>query len=228
MTAQRGALVVLEGAEGVGKSTQACRLADSLRRQGIATTQVREPGGTELGDEVRRLVLDSQYRIDPSSEALLFMASRAQLVADVIRPALGRGELVLADRFLLSTYAYQVFGRGLPESEVRSANRLATADLVPALTILLTLPIEESLARMRARPGNGPDRIEQADAEFHLRVARAFRDFVRPAWQSNHPEAGRIVAVEAAGTEEEVTQRILAVMDIELRATIMLEKGSNQ
>ena len=135
------------------------------------------------------------------------MASRAQLIAEVVKPALERGELVLADRFFLSTYAYQVMGRGLPFEEVRAANRLATAGLVPDLTILLTLPAAVRDARVIAR--GGADRIESAGHWFHELVERAFNDCASPAWQAAHPECGPIAAVNASGTEHEVLERVL-------------------
>ena len=113
-----GALIVLEGAEGVGKSTQIGRLASRLRSDGHQVVSVREPGSTLFGDGVRRLLLESDLHIVPRAEALLFMSSRAQLVDEVMRPAIASGTIVLADRFFLSTYAYQAFGRGLAADEV--------------------------------------------------------------------------------------------------------------
>lgn len=207
----RGRLIVFEGPEGAGKTTQLRLLGDSLALQGRAYTAVREPGGTALGDDVRRMVLLEPGRvIDSRAEALLFMASRAQLVADVIRPALAQGELVLADRFFLSTYAYQVAGRGLPIDEVRAANRLATAGIVPDLTILLTISAASRDARTHAR--GGLDRIESVGAAFHDRVDRAFAECASPAWQAAHPECGPITAVNAEGAEREVMDRVHAVL----------------
>lgn len=206
MLSSRGALVVLEGAEGVGKSTQVAILADKLREVGTNVVMVREPGGTDTGDGIRSLLLDPSLDVSPEAEALLFMASRAQLVHQVIKPAIARGAVVLADRFFLSTYAYQVHGRGLDEQSIRSLNGFAVAGVVPALTVLLDLPDGEGMARAAAR---GPiDRIEDADAQFHARVAAAFRAFSAPAWQKNHPECGPIVKVDASGSKEEVAARI--------------------
>src|SRR5215212_10262274 len=140
-------LIVLEGPEAVGKSTQLRRLVEWLRRSGIDVLSLREPGGTPLGDEIRRLVLDTDWLLAARTEALLFMASRAELVEQVIRPALAAKRIVILDRFFLSTYAYQIFGRGLPEEEVRAANSFATGGLVPDLTLLLRMPLAESLTR---------------------------------------------------------------------------------
>lgn len=228
MSTQRGALVVFEGAEGVGKSTQLRRLATWLANERVPTCLVREPGGTPLGDEIRRLVLDTPGAMEPRAEALLFMSSRAQLVASVIGPALSRGEVVLADRFFLSTYAYQIWGRGLAENDIRAANAVATAGLVPSLTILLGLPVDESLRRMRSRIGSGPDRIESAEAAFHDRVAEAFTVFASLAWQSEHPEAGPIVRIDARGSEDEVEQRVVPAVRAVLSETITFPLASNR
>lgn len=207
-----GRLLVLEGAEGVGKSTQLARLVERLARAGIAHLPVREPGGTAVGDEIRRLLLHAEHDIAPAAEALLFMASRAELVERVVRPALNAGRLVIADRFFLSTYAYQVAGRGLPEEAVRAANRFATGGLVPDLTLLLELPVEVGLGRAGARasaPGiAGLDRIEASGADFHRRVGSAFSAFASPSWQRAHPECGPIVAVDASGDADEVAARV--------------------
>ena len=203
---ERGKLVVFEGGEGAGKSTQLQRLSARLSSRGIAHRVFREPGGTPVGDRIRDLLLHTDAPLAPTTEAALFIASRAQLVATELRPALARGEHVLLDRFLLSTYAYQIHGRGLPEAQVRAANLLATDGLVPAVTVLLSLPPGEGLARVGAR-GNA-DRIERAEDGFHDRVAAAFARFGERAWQAEHPECGPIVAVSASGSEDDVEARI--------------------
>jgi len=205
-----GLLIVFEGAEGAGKTTQLKRLCDWIVARGRDVVAVREPGGTALGDEIRRVLLDPASDITPRAEALLFMASRAQLVDREIRPALQRGTVVLLDRFFLSTYAYQGRGRGIPETSIRAANGMATGLLVPDLTLLLTLPTEDGLTRAMDRGGH--DRMEGAELEFHDRVAHAFADFATPTWQSAHAECGPIVRVDARGTEREVFARILSVL----------------
>jgi dTMP kinase len=202
-----GRLIVFEGGEGSGKSTQLRHLAAALDERGVAHRAFREPGGTALGSEIRQLLLHRDEEIDPRAEALLFMASRAELVAREVRPALARGEVVLLDRFFLSTYAYQIAGRALPADSVRSANHLATGDLVPDLTLLLVLPPDEGLARAAGRAAP-LDRIEATGAEFHRRVAAAFSGFARPEWQRAHPECGSIVSIDARGTEAEVARRV--------------------
>src|SRR5689334_5332739 len=140
------------------------------------------------------------------------MSSRAELVARVIRPALLAGQVVLLDRFFLSTYAYQVHGRGLDENDVRAANHFATDGLVPDLTLLLHLKLAASLARLQERSPS-PDRIEQASRDFHERVAGAFETFATAAWQHEHPECGPLVQVDAAGTEEEVFARLRSAVE---------------
>jgi dTMP kinase len=202
----RGALVVLDGTEGAGKSTQARLLVERFQRAGLRALAVREPGGTPQGDAIRDLLLDPRRTLDARAEALLFMASRAQLVHDVIRPALDAGQVVVADRFFLATYAYQVAGRGLPEDEIRRANALATGGLVPDITLLLSLPVAEGLRRAGARGEH--DRMERSGDAFHERVAAAFQAFAEPAWQATHPESGPIVLIDASGPVAAVTSRI--------------------
>ena len=207
----RGRLVVFEGGEGAGKSTQLRRLSARLRAAGIAHALFREPGGTPAGDRIRELLLHVDAPLAPATEAALFIASRAELVATAVKPTLGRGQHVLLDRFLLSTYAYQVHGRGLPEDEVRAANRLATAGLVPDLTVMLQLPAATGLGRAGSR--GGADRMERADRAFHDRVAAAFVAFTDEKWQKAHPECGRILAVPAEGDEAAVEARVLAAIE---------------
>lgn len=203
--------IVFEGPEGAGKTTQVRMAAEWLAAGGRTVIAVREPGGTPLGDEIRRLLLDPASDIVPRAESLLFMASRAQLVERELAPALKSGATVLADRFFLSTYAYQVSGRGLPHERISAANRLATAELRPDLTILLSLPVHDGLARATER---GPhDRMEQAEAVFHERVAAAFAEFATREWQQAHPEVGPIVAVDARGSVEEVFSRVRMLVE---------------
>ena len=205
-----GCFVVLEGGEGVGKTTQWRRLADWLSAAGHDVVALREPGGTPAGDALRTVLLDPQSALTPETEALLFAASRAQLVREVITPALQRGAVVLVDRFLLSTYAYQGRGRALALAALREVTAFATGVLAPDLTLLLALPLEESMARMHAR--GSADRMEREDDAFHRRVRAAFDDAVQPAWQSQHPEIGPVVAVDADGDADVVTARCLAAL----------------
>jgi dTMP kinase len=205
-----GALIVLEGAEGVGKTTQLRHLGSTLERAGVAHVAFREPGGTSFGESIRRILLDPSLAPSESAEALLFLASRAQLIADGIRPALALGSVVLLDRFFLSTYAYQIAGRGLDETQVRAANQLAVRGLVPDLTIVLELPVGAGLSRAGTRGAH--DRIELADAAFHDRVGAAFSTFASDAWQHTHQECGAIATVDATGTEADVCKRVLTTV----------------
>jgi len=200
-------LIVLEGPEAVGKSTQLRRLVEWLRGAGLEVLSLREPGGTPVGDDLRRIVLDPAASLSPRTEALLFMASRAELVDQVIQPALAARKVVVLDRFFLSTYAYQIHGRGLASEDVRAANRFATNGLVPDLTVLLRMPLAESLRRLERRRA-GQDRIEKASRDFHERVAGAFETFASEEWQQSHPECGRVVGINAMGTEDEVFGRL--------------------
>jgi len=206
----RGRLIVFEGPEGAGKTTQIRILAERLETAGISCVAVREPGGTPLGDEIRDIVLHQEQAITGATEALLFMSSRAELVAREIRPSLGKGDMVLVDRFFLSTYAYQIVGRGLPEPEIRAANRLATGGLVPDLTVLLDVRAAHGLERADARGTR--DKIERSGEEFHTRVGSAFRQFADPKWQHSHPECGPIKLIDGTGDEAAVHQRVLSAL----------------
>lgn len=170
----RGVFVTFEGGDGVGKSTHIRYVANELRRAGREVVCLREPGGTGIGESLRAMVLDPDNgEISSEAELLMYEAARAQLVREVIRPALERGAVVLCDRFSDSTIAYQAYGRGLPLDFVRRANAFATGGIVPDRTILLVLGnTRKSLAR--ATGAGAGDRIEQAGEVFHSRVNRAF------------------------------------------------------
>jgi len=163
-----GFFVTFEGPEGGGKSTQIHRLASALADQGFAVWTTREPGGTSLGERIRPLLLGPRTgELSPLTEALLFTAARAQLVAEVIQPRLRRGEVVLCDRFIDSTLAYQGYGRGLDLAFLTRLQEEATAGLKPQLTLLLTLPVQVGLSRI---PVSSQDRLDREDPAFHARV----------------------------------------------------------
>lgn len=208
--AARGLFLVFEGGEGVGKTTQWHRLAETLRAVGHDVVAVREPGGTAAGDAIRTLLLDPASSLGAESEALLFAASRAQLVREVIAPALHRGAIVLVDRFLLSTYAYQGAGRGLRLASLQAVNALATGGVTPDLTLLLSVPFDTAQARMQAR--GEADRMEQEDLAFHRRVRAAFEHALSAAWQAQHPEIGPVVAISAESPVDVVTVRCLEAL----------------
>ena len=175
----RGLFVSFEGVEGSGKSTQVALLAERLRAEGRDVLVVREPGGTPLAEEARRLFLDPGLSPGPAAELFLLLVARADLVARVVRPALERGAAVLADRFDLSTRAYQIAGRGLAPGPVLEANRLATGGLEPDVILVLDLPPAVGRARQTAG-GKVRDRMELEDEAFHRRVAEAFRAAAGP------------------------------------------------
>lgn len=174
LRAERGVLITFEGGDGAGKSTHIRYVADELTRRGREVVRLREPGGTPVGESLRGVVLDPAHdELSDKAELLIYEAARAQLVAEVIEPALARGAVVLCDRFTDSTIAYQAYGRGLPIDFVRRANAFATGGLVPDRTILLVCGgAGAALARAKGR-GEG-DRLEQAGEAFHARVNKAF------------------------------------------------------
>lgn len=174
MTARgQGRFVVLEGPEGTGKSSVAARLAERLRLAGIASVTVREPGGTPVAEAARRALLED-HPASPVAELFLFLAARADVVASVIRPALAGGKLVLADRYELSTEAYQAVGRGLDAGFVQAANAAATGGLKPDLTLVFDLP--DGVGRQRQlAAGKIGDRLDREAEAFHRRVAAFYR-----------------------------------------------------
>ena len=154
--------------------------------------------------------MSPELTIPPGTEALLFAAARAEVTSTVIQPALERGDTVLVDRFLLSTYAYQGGGRGIDTESLRSINAFATGGLKPDVTLLLALPLDAALQRAASR--SAPDRIEKEDRSFHVRVASTFHDATTDAWQTAHPDCGRIVQIDASGTADEVTERCVTFL----------------
>ena len=166
----KGLLIVFEGIDGAGKSTQVKMLADVLLRRGYPVEICREPGGTKTGELIRKVLLDSSQHIVPPAEAFLYAASRAQLLADVLRPALKQGKVIISDRFSDSTLAYQGFGRGLPVDLLRQVDQLATGGLRPDLTILLDLPPELIRNRLAGRT----DRLEKEAVSFFQRVRQGY------------------------------------------------------
>jgi dTMP kinase len=197
-----GLFITIEGPEGAGKTTQAERLRSRLEAAGREVVLTREPGGTTLGERVRAILLDPDAGPhDPRADALLFNAARAQLVAEVIRPALRRGAIVLSTRFADSTLAYQGIAGGVPLDELRAVERVATGGLRPALTIVLDLPVEIGLAR---KTGDELTRFETAfDLDFHRAVRAGFLALAAD-------EPARFVVVDASGAADEVAERVAA------------------
>lgn len=170
----KGRLITLEGGEGAGKSTLLAGLREHLERSGVDVVYTREPGGTAVGEAVRALVLDPAHRgLAAETELLLMFAARAQLVRDVLQPALAAGRWVLCDRFTDASYAYQGGGRGVDMARIAELERLATAGLKPDLTLLLDLPV--AAGRARASQRGGADRIEAERDDFFERVRATYR-----------------------------------------------------
>lgn len=201
----RGKFITFEGGEGCGKSTQVQRLRAALERKGISVLLTREPGGTRLAELIRSLLKDEAE--DPPcdrAELLLFLAARAQLVKNVIRPALEAGTWVISDRFSDSTLAYQGYGRGLSLDVISAANDFACEGLKPDRTILLDVDPVTSRARMRGREASTntkADRIERAGDDFHARLRKGFLELAAA-------EPSRIVTIDASGTEDDVWERV--------------------
>ena len=185
--------VVVEGPEGAGKSTLVRWLGTAFRAEGREVLTVREPGGTPIAEAARKLALKSRHDRAYAAELFLFLAARADLVERVIRPALADGQMVIADRFGLSTIAYQVAGRGLPRGDVEAALRVATGGLTPNLTLILDVPVTVGRERQKLA-GKVRDRIEREDDTFHTRVREAYRSASGPG----------IVHIDASQTRKAV------------------------
>ena len=203
----RGRFITFEGIEGCGKTTQLLLLARHLRDRGVTVVTTREPGGTPLGERVRELLLDPKLTPLPLVELFLLEAARAQLVANVIAPALGAGKFVLSDRFADSSLAYQGGARRLPRGTVERLNELACAGVVPDRTLVFDIDVELALGRARERPSTGPDnrRFEDEALAFHRAVSEAYRELALA-------EPGRVSIVDADGTPGEVHERTLAAL----------------
>lgn len=199
-----GLFITVEGGEGAGKSTQMELIADWLAAQGRNVVRTREPGGTQLAETLREILLDKRNAsLSSLTELLLMFASRAQHLDELIRPALQRGDTVLCDRFTDATWAYQGGGRGLPSSEIAALEQLVHGDLQPDLTLLLDLPIEKGMGRA-ARRGES-DRFERESLPFFERVRTAYLDRASA-------EPGRFAVIDAAGDVHAVWQQIQKIL----------------
>ena len=201
----RGRFITFEGGEGCGKSTQVRRLKEALEAEGLEVIVTREPGGTWLGEQIRALLKDQDTDAPcDRAELLLFLASRAQQVKNVMRPALARGAWVISDRFSDSTMAYQGYGRGLPLEVLRVANDFACEGLKPDVTFLLEVDPAMSALRIHKREEathTHADRIELAGDDFHERLRRGYAELAEA-------EPRRIVRIDANGTVDEVWERL--------------------
>lgn len=201
----RGLFITLEGGEGAGKSTNLVFARQWLQRAGRAVVVTREPGGTELGERVRDILLHSrELHISPESEMLLMFAARAEHIAKVIRPALAAEKIVLCDRFTDATYAYQGGGRGIPAARIAEIENWVQGDLRPDLTLLFDVPVEAG--RERAGQRSEPDRFEKENNEFFARVRATY--LARAA-----SEPGRVRVIDASQSLERVEQQIAALLE---------------
>ena len=198
-----GVFITFEGTEGGGKSTQIARLAERLSGLGLKVRQLREPGGTPIGEEIRHTLKHSAVNaaMTPEAELLLMNASRAQLVCEVIRPALAADEVVLCDRFYDSTTAYQGHGRELDLARVQSVIQFAVGETIPHLTLLLRVPLEVSEARRLARGAGERDRFEESSRDFFRRVERGY-DAIAAS------EPSRFLVIDATRSVEQVAEDV--------------------
>jgi dTMP kinase len=190
--------IAFEGADGAGKTTQARLLAEHLRAGGTEVVEVREPGGTPAGESVRAIVLQGTAPLGARTEALLFAAARAQLVEDVIAPALARGATVIADRYVGSSLVYQGVVRGVGAEAVRAINDVGTGGLRPDATVLLAVSAEQAASR---RDPDSDDRIEREPLAFHREVIAAYEDVLASG-------NGRLVRVDGSGDADEIAARV--------------------
>lgn len=208
-----GLFLSFEGIDGAGKTTQLYRVADRLQRAGLLVLTTREPGGTALGEELRRLILPrAESANHPLAELFLLSAARAQLVATVIRPALERGVIVLADRYADATLAYQGYGRGLDLEMLWTVNRVAMQGVTPLRTLLLDVPLEESGRRLGVRGGGSF--FDAAADDFRERVRQGYLELAKA-------EPGRWRVIDGYGTPEEVAARVDAALADVLRVLVV-------
>ena len=203
----KGKFITFEGSEGCGKSTQSRLLYQYLKRRGYAVIYLREPGGTRISEKIRKVLLDPQNHIAPICETLLYMASRAQVVDEIIKPALSRGQIVICDRFLDSTLAYQGYGLGIDIDFIKRMGNFVTCGINPDLTIFLDLPVKKGLRYRKSRL----DRIEKRSLPYHFRVRKGYLKLA-----VLEPERIKIVIVDKKKT---VTQdKIRKIIDKFLKA----------
>jgi dTMP kinase len=203
---QRGLFITFEGGEGSGKSTQSKRLAADLEASGYPVLQTHEPGGTPISQQIREILLNREHReMAPTTELLLYAAARAQHVSERVQPALDSGQIVICDRFIDSTVAYQGYGRGLDLDLIAGLNRVATKGLTPDLTFVLDLPVELGLQRAQQRVG-ALNRLELEELEFHRRLREGFLEIAAQ-------EPNRVMVIDAQMCVDDVYQEIQAAVN---------------
>lgn len=200
-----GKLISFEGSEGSGKSTQIARLAARLQKSGRDVISTREPGGTEIGEQIRNIIVHNSKgeEMCAETELLLFTAARAQLVREVIAPALVAGRIVLSDRYLDSSTVYQGIGRNLAADPVNQINRFAVGNVMPDLTIVIDVPTDVSLARLKQRASDLPDRMERENIDFYKKVREGYLVLAK-----GMPE--RFIVVDGTKTEDVIEKKIWA------------------
>ncbi len=211
----KGTFITFEGIEGSGKSTQIALLANYLTARGVRHVLTREPGGTLIGDQVRKILLDPANRsLDPAAELLLYAASRAQHLHEIIMPALADGTNVLCDRFSDATLAYQGYGRGLDIGMIHTLDRIVTAGMRPDLTLLFDIEAASGIARARGRNNSrgleAEARFENEELAFHERVRQGYLTLVAQ-------EPDRIRVVDASSSPEEIQAKVRKILDERLR-----------
>jgi len=199
----RGRFITFEGSEYCGKSTQSKLLYEYLQERGYKVVFLREPGGTAVSEKIRQLLLDTKNKsITNEAELFLYMASRAQTISEVIKPALARGQVVICDRFMDSTIVYQGYGLGMGIELIRSLSNFVTAGIVPDLTILLDLPLEKALNGIQRKK----DRIENRPIEYHRRVKNGYLKLAKQ-------EPKRIKIIQLAQDKNETQDKIRRLVD---------------
>lgn len=201
----RGKFITFEGSEGCGKSTQSRMLYDLLKKRGYQVVYLREPGGVRLSEKIRKILLDARSVISPEAETLLYMAARAQVVHDLIKPALLEGKIVICDRFLDSTVAYQGFGLGIDIEAIKMIGNFATEGIRPDLTIFLDLPVEKGLIHRTFKK----DRIENRSLNYHLRVRKGYLKLSKM-----EPKRIKVVKVnkEMLATHRRITEIVFSLL----------------
>ena len=207
-----GKLISFEGSEGSGKSTQIARLAAHFQKTQREVLTTREPGGTEIGEQIRNIIVHNSKgdEMCAETELLLFTAARAQLVREVIAPAIMRGAIVLSDRFLDSSTVYQGIGRNLAADPVAQINRFAVGNVMPDLTVVIDVPTEVSLARLRQRASDLPDRMERENLEFYTKVREGYLVLAR-----GMPE--RFLVVDGTKSAESIEKKIWTEVQARLK-----------
>jgi dTMP kinase len=211
-TKSAGKLISFEGSEGSGKSTQIARLAEHFQKTDREVITTREPGGTEIGEQIRNIIVHNSKgdEMCAETELLLFAAARAQVVREVIAPALTRGAIVLSDRFLDSSTVYQGIARNLAADPVAQINRFAVGNVMPDLTVVMDVPTEVSLARLRQRASDLPDRMERENVDFYKKVRDGYLVLAK-----GMPE--RIIVIDGTKSEDAIAKKIWAEVQAHLK-----------